>query len=220
MTMYVRFALIGEGSSDRPLVGVLHSLCLDIAPSADVDGEWANPILELLETGKELDAQLRALVEHDPTFNLIFVHRDADSSDDRIAREVIARGVQLSGYTKHAVPVVPIQETEAWLLMDETAIRKHAGNPNGRIPLGLPKIKHIEQRANPKELLREALVRACTPGRKQRELRSGNEEFGRIRRRLFDEFDIHGPVTQLRAWQALVDDTKAALTALALAHPT
>lgn len=173
MTTRIRFALIGEGPSDRPLVGILHSLCREIMPSADVDSEWANPTLELLETGKELGAQLRALANY-----------------------------------------------EAWLLLDETAIRKHAGNPNGRQPLGLPKPKHVEQRANPKELLREALIRACTPGRQQRELRSGNEDFGRIRRRLFDDLDIHGPVTQLSAWQALVEDTKAALTALSRPHPT
>jgi hypothetical protein len=217
MTIHIRFALIGEGPSDRPLVGILHSLCQDLLPTATIDSEWANPTLELLETGKELDAQLRALLNHDGTFNLIFVHRDADSSDDRIAREVIARGVQLSGCAKPSVPVVPIQETEAWLLLDEVAIRKRAGNPNGRQPLDLPKNKHVERRANPKELLREALIQACAPGRTRRGLRSGNEEFGRLRRLLFDDLDIHGPVTQLRAWQALVEDTKAALAAFS--HP-
>jgi hypothetical protein len=219
MKMQIRFALIGEGPSDQPLVRILNSLCRDLIQHADIDGEWANPTLEMLETGKELATQLRALLNHDPTFNLIFVHRDADSNDDRLAREIIARGVQLSGCTTPSVPVVPIQETEAWLLLDEGAIRKHAGNPNGRHPLGLPKPKHVERRANPKELLRDALVQACAPGRKQRELRSGNEEFGRLRRRLFDDLDIHGPVTQLSAWQALVEDTKAALVALALSRP-
>lgn len=219
MTMQIRFALIGEGSSDRPLVAVLTALCRKLAPHAEVDGEWANPVLQLLETGKELDAQLRGLLARNETFNLFFIHRDADSSDDLPTREVIARGVQLSGCTGPAVPVVPIQETEAWLLLDEAAIRKRAGNPNGRQPLGLPKPKHVEHRAQPKELLRDALVRACAPGRKQRELRSNDAEFGRLRRLLFDDLDIDGPVSQLRAWQALVKDTTAALTELALLQP-
>jgi hypothetical protein len=36
------------------------------------------------------------------------------------------------------VCVVPVRMMEAWLLIDEMAIRRVAGNPNGRIPIELP----------------------------------------------------------------------------------
>lgn len=215
--MHIRFALITEGSSDRPLVGVLTRLCQTHA-FCSVDGEWVNETLAMLESGKNTEDQLRALIGYDPSFNLIFVHHDADSRDDSSVRDRIAEGVERAGYDGPAVPVVPIQEMEAWVLTDEAAIRQSVGNPNGRASLGLPKPKHIELRANPKELLRDVLVRASRPGRQQRELRAGGREFRRIRRLLLENLDLEGPIAQLSAWQKLVTDTNAALAILTLSQ--
>lgn len=216
--MRLHFALIAEGQSEKGLVGVLTRLCTELwteVGQAGVDGEWVLPMLAMFGTGKKLGDQLRGLLDHDQTFNLVFVHRDADAPHDTFARATIARGVQISGDGPRVIPVVPIQETEAWLLTDEAAIRKYVGNPNGRAPLGLPKRKQVEHKARPKELLRDVLTRASRPGRQRRSLESGGSEFGRIRQLLLENLDIHGPVTELLAWRALVDDTKAALTELA-----
>lgn len=46
------------------------------------------------------------------------------------------------------------------LLVDEKAIRRAASNPNGSMPLSLPKIHEIEGLADPKGALFEALVSA------------------------------------------------------------
>lgn len=48
------------------------------------------------------------------------------------------------------VPVIPGRMTEAWLRLDEAAIRRVAGNPNGRTKLGLPKLHEVESVADPK----------------------------------------------------------------------
>ena len=42
---------------------------------------------------------------------------------------------------------------EAWLLFDERAIRKAAGNPNGRISIVLPAPVSVERLPNPKQVL-------------------------------------------------------------------
>jgi len=57
--------------------------------------------------------------------------------------------------------VVPVRMLEAWLLLDEKAIRQAAGNPNGRQPLNLPSPSRLEERPDPKHDLHEALRTAC-----------------------------------------------------------
>ncbi len=49
---------------------------------------------------------------------------------------------------------------EAWLLLDETAIRTAAGNPHGRCLLELPPVKDLESLPNPKAVLHELLRQA------------------------------------------------------------
>lgn len=50
--------------------------------------------------------------------------------------------------------------TEAWLLIDEQAIRQAADNPNGSVRLKLPTVLTLELLPDPKELLNELLVEA------------------------------------------------------------
>ena len=55
------------------------------------------------------------------------------------------------------VKLIPVRMQEAWLLIDERAIREAAGNPRGRIPLELPRIGQLEALPKPKALLHAAL---------------------------------------------------------------
>jgi hypothetical protein len=50
--------------------------------------------------------------------------------------------------------------TEAWLLIDEHAIRFASGNPNGRMELPLPKLAEVETLQDPKRMLHELLCKA------------------------------------------------------------
>jgi hypothetical protein len=111
------------------------------------------------------------------------------------------------------VAVVPIHETEAWLLTDEAAIRRVAGRPNGREPLNLPPIQQIEQTKCPKERLEAALLAAAQPLSGQR-LARFRHDFGQRRRQLLEELPLDGPLEHLRAWCRLRDDTAKAITAL------
>lgn len=203
----IRFALLSEGTSERPLVDHLVTLCVREGVAAS--GEW--PDLRRFAAGKDVISQLRCLLDLDDRFDLIFIHRDADDRSDAHARALVDAGsVALAGRIR-AVPVIPIQEIEAWLLLDEQAIRRTARNSTGREPLDLPKPSRIEDRANPKELLLDALVKAARPGRYRSAVR---DDFARLRRELLENLDIDGPINQLSSWQNLLRDLRAALTEL------
>jgi hypothetical protein len=58
------------------------------------------------------------------------------------------------------VPVVPVRMTEAWLLIDEKAIREAADNPNGSVALDLPALDRLERTPNPKSTLEKVLETA------------------------------------------------------------
>ena len=55
------------------------------------------------------------------------------------------------------IPVIPVRMLEAWLLLDESAIRSASGNPNGRMPLSLPSPSRVEADYDPKETLHSLL---------------------------------------------------------------
>jgi len=58
------------------------------------------------------------------------------------------------------IPVIPCRMSEAWMLIDESAIRSAANNPNGSISLSLPKLNRLEKLTNPKADLKNLLKRA------------------------------------------------------------
>ncbi|BCB82630.1 hypothetical protein Pflav_090400 [Phytohabitans flavus] len=105
------------------------------------------------------------------------------------------------------VPVIPVRMTEAWLLLDESAIRRVAGNPRGKTDLGLPKAHQVESIADPKELLDQCLLTAANvTGRRRDSLR---KRFPQNRRQLLERLDRNGPITQLASWKLLLSDIES-----------
>ena len=91
--------------------------------------------------------------------------------------------------------------TEAWLLSSETAIRRAAGNPNGKMPLGLPTWREWDQKPNPKQILFDALRNAS--GLQGRHLSRFREHAARHRvAELTDDFS---PLERLPAFAYLRD---------------
>lgn len=203
----IRFALLSEGTSERPLVDHLVTLCVREGFSAT--GEW--PDLRRFAAGKNVASQLHCLIDLDDRFDLVFIHRDADARSDAHVRAIVQEGATLLPNRIRAVPVIPIQEIEAWLLLDEQAILRAARNIKGREPLDLPKVGRIEDRATPKEVLIDALEKAAKPGSDRKAIRG---DFPRLRRELLQNLDLDGPINQLTAWQQLLRDLKAALAEL------
>ncbi len=200
--MTLRGVFLADGPSDLPLANHLTRLCADVG--LDIALTSLNP--------HELPGAVRRTVEHRLRFvraqgastDLIFVHRDAEGQHPDLRRIEIRDGVAKSGIEDPFVPVVPVRMTEAWLLLDESAIREVAGRPHGRTALKLPNARAVEAIADPKELLRYALVTASeTSGRRRDNFK---RDFDRHRRLLLDRLDADGPVSQLGAWKRLRTD--------------
>ena len=213
----MRFALIAEGPADTPLVAVLARLCGSLG-IADVEGEHVRG----LEVGRTISARATALFEEDPDYDLLFVHMDGDKEGLELRRQRIDTALVDCRVPCPYVRVVPVRMTESWLLVDVQKIREVAGFHDGTADLDLPPSpSRIEAIRDPKSRLRKALVLAKRPP-KRRKIRLSqmtDHEYAVARNELLESLDINGPVTRLRAWQALVDDTKAALVSLALSHP-
>ena len=99
------------------------------------------------------------------------------------------------------LPVIPVRTTEAWLLLDEAAIRRVAGNPRGRQPLRLPRPSQVENVSDPKETLRNALADAS--GKQGRRLQTTRKSFNQHRRILLEQLPVGGALKQVPAWCCL-----------------
>jgi len=148
--------------------------------------------------------------------DLVFVHRDADdpSSWHRISEiESAARAVALP---IDVVPVVPIQELEAWLLADVPAIRGVVGRPRSTLELPIPSLNQIEVTMNPKEVLQKALLVASDSRGRRRDKEA--RLFSVRRRNLLERLDVDGPVRHLESWKRLETDNGRAIRSWGLSR--
>ena len=146
----IRYVLLSDGSSDRMLLPILDWLLHRYCPDYALESEWAD-LRRLSQPPKKLSDRIRKSMEiYAP--DLLFIHRDAEKQSFESRHREIETA--LAGLTKPpSVCVIPVRMQEAWLLFDEVAIRRAAGNPNGRLPLHLPAMSTLEALQNPKELL-------------------------------------------------------------------
>ena len=193
----LHFALLADGRSDRALVPVLTWLVRHVAPHLTIgtpEFEARSPSAPLAH---EID-RVRALFR--PT--LLFVHRDAEAVAPERRRAEIPD-------VDRVVKVVPVRMTEAWLMLDEKAIRRAAGHPNGKRPLDLPPLQRIETVAQPKTRLHQALTTAAELAGRQRK-RFLQDIAGRVQR-LAELIEDYSPLLQLSAFARLERDLRSAL---------
>jgi len=204
----LRFTLIGEGPTDDALVPIIVWLLehpsLALLPDADVASHFIDreQFTDLNDLGDVITATL-----YDFPSDLIFIHHDADSpthvARSRDVRVAVSNAQQRTLGLPPMVPVVPVRETEAWLLIDETAIRQAARNPRGRGSLGLPPVHEIESCRDPKATLRQALRLASGLSR-----RRWNSIDGIRPRTVADLSGDFTPLRQLPAFQAFETDVR------------
>lgn len=211
--LMVSFVFIGEGSSDTGLLTHLERLC--VAVGAD-EARGVIPDFARLNYNRALPNRLRAARKLEPDANLYFIHHDADGPDSTRAYQMISDVVVDSRLDQSHIAVVPIQETEAWLLLDEPAIRRVASKPNGRAALNLPPPHRIEATASPKERLRDALLAAAELQGRRRDM--FRREFDEHRRILLDRLPVGGELERLEGWRRLRHDTAAAIADLRAAQ--
>ena len=201
----VSFAFLCEGSSDTGLIAHLETLLVHFG---------AQEVTGMPDTRKgTIPDRLRQLLTEEigTGIDMVFIHRDSDGPDRDGREREIHRGVEESGCPLPFIPVIPVQETEAWLLLDEQAIRDVVAS-KGKQSLRLPKPNAIEGTRKPKEILQKALLAASeTSGRR---LKKEKNSFNHHRRVLLQRLDPFGAVRDLPSWQCLERDIQRALAQL------
>lgn len=198
---------VSEGSSDLPLADIIESLFVSRGvtvhlskPDFSLLGRVAKDVRSRVEAGAKLVGG---------PINVIVVHRDADNAGRHARQQEIEAAVRSVGMNADLVPVIPVRMTEAWLLLDEAAIRQVAGNPRGRMNLSLPKFHEVESIADPKDLLRTCLLTAADERGRRREAVA--KRFNQHRRQLLERLDPTGPIVRLESWNRLVSDIEDAV---------
>ncbi len=167
MQKVLKFTLIGDGSSDEALLTIIKWLLNDLYPNIPSEGKFADfRFLKSPPAKSNIQEQVNHANKYYP-YDILFFHRDAESTDtdilDKRKKEVLGKII----YPEKVVCVVPIKMMEAWLLIDEMAVKKAAGNRNYKGPLNLPNIRKIEKLPDPKDTLHRLLVDASNlKGRK------------------------------------------------------
>jgi hypothetical protein len=203
----LNFTLLSEGSSDEALVPHLIWLLKQNEVKISIQPTWAD--LRLLPKNMivgGLANKIKLSLELYPC-DLLFIHHDADREslghwkaiiDDEITN--MPKSDQPNAY----ICVIPVRMQESWMLFDENAIRRAAGNPHGTEPISLPKLRNTERVPDPKSILHENLKAAS--GRNGRRLNSFNV---RHSARLVSEYiEDFSPLRNLRAFQQLEVDLK------------
>ena len=171
----LRYTLTGDGPSDRSLMFVIdwllahHNQLSDIA----ILSQFADP---RESSSRRLTDRLPDAIRRFPC-DILFIHRDAESEPREKRREEIDVAISELAHTMpFSVPVIPVRMTEAWLLIDETAIRKAADNPNGSVILDLPRLNRLESLPDPKDQLDQLLIAASEKkGRKLDKFKRASE---------------------------------------------
>lgn len=164
---YLGLALFAEGQTDhRFLHPLLARLCEDLCVQhADRPIEVA-PVLELHSpsgsdgTPRE-DRIALAATESAAAWRLLFVHTDGEGDPQAAYLQRVQPAVERVrsslGPTYAVVGVVPVRETESWILADGDALRVAFGTTLQDQELGLPSPLHLaEGIRDPKAVLRRA----------------------------------------------------------------
>lgn len=198
----LKLTLLTDGSSDQVLIRHLEWLVhRHVAPTTTIQLEWAD-LRSLREKPAGLSERIERALEFYPC-DLLFVHRDAEKQDPQFRYdEITAAFESVSGEKTRVVGVDPVRMQEAWLLFDESAIRKAAGNPNGKDDLGLPAFRNLESLPDPKAVLVHCLRTASgLAGRRLRQFRGRQAA-----RRVAEYIEDFSPLLGLDAFRKLDSD--------------
>jgi len=195
------YVLVADGKSDRVLVPIVDWAIRTAWPDVLIGNRTV-----VAREGRDLDGACRVARElYSP--GLLIVHRDAE-------RESLAhRTSEILTCDRDAVPIVPIRMTEAWLLLDPSAIRAAADNPSGRVRLDMPAIRRLEDVPDPKQVLFTALLTASEETGPRRRKRFHRDIKARIERlsSLIGDFE---PLRELSAFRQFESELRRALVGM------
>ena len=207
----LRYTLIADGSSDKALIPILNWLLIDLGCDRAIKGTWVD-FSRLPQPPKSLVEKINFALDLYPC-DLLFVHRDAEREPHKNRVQEIRSAVTEADISNFPVVcVIPVRMLEAWLLFDEMAISKAAGNPNGKCKIQLPALNRVEDLPDPKNELLELLEKASEL--RGRQLKKFNSR-ARIHR-LADVIRDFSPLYELSAFQKLKKELTDKLCSMGL----
>lgn len=196
--MNLSYTLLTDGSSDKTLMPIIDWVLAQV-PNIRFSGQHAERTLKpSLGLFRRAEAAVKVY-----ECDILLVHRDAEAQ--AISERIAEIHGDLATLNKRYVPIVPIRMTEAWLLIDEQAIRAAAGNPNGKISLDIPKAERLERIPDPKNILFEQLKLAS--GLSAGRLKKFSPEF--CRHRVAELISDFSQLRQLSAFVQFENDLLA-----------
>lgn len=200
----IRYTLLSDGSSDRMLMPVLDWLLCQHCPEYAMESAWAD-LGRLRQPPKSLPDKIEVTLELYPC-DLLFIHRDAERvAFDTRQSEILKALEGLAA--PPVICVIPVRMQEAWLLFNESAIRKAAGNPSGRNNLNLPEIRTVENIPDPKELLFNIIRESSgLHGARLKKLNPHKRAF-----LVSQSIDDYSPLRSINAFQVLENQLKITL---------
>jgi len=195
----LKYTLIADGSSDRILLNIIKWLLDDLYPTLPNEGAYADfRALPKPPNKSDIKKQIEVAREYYP-FDILFYHRDAESkSKDIMERRTLEIQQHLTDEEQSiTVCIIPIRMMEAWLLFDENAIKKAAGNRNYEGRINLPDLKKVENEKDPKILLYNLLK--TVSGRKGRNLKRFNTAYHT--HLVAENIDDFNPLRELSAFR-------------------
>ncbi|MDG4767321.1 DUF4276 family protein [Solwaraspora sp. WMMD406] len=202
---YLSTALLSEGvSDDQFLPNLLGRALTELCEAEFIDQVEVANVQPLRDRpGPSTVDEAIAMVErNDGAFSMIFYHRDQGANPERVRKEWLEPlRKRWTDRREQLVAVVPVRETEAWLLADGQALRDALGVRWTDVEMGLPgSPRQVEQIADPKKVLNDVTRRVS---------RSVGDYLGQ----LGDYVDLD-KLQQVPAYRRWWDDTREALTAL------
>jgi hypothetical protein len=165
--MYQLFlGLFTEGTTDnRFLKSIVERTLHEVAYDSNRDIEIYVYVLEKGDAGQRFPQQILNISKkgvEDYGIQVLCIHRDADAATDtdtftNIINPAVEELEQTNDdYCKIVVPIVPIQETESWMMADKSLLKQQIGTIKTDSELNLDKFP--EKVSNPKEVIEQAIV--------------------------------------------------------------
>lgn len=203
----LRYTLLSDGSSDDALLPILSWLLSLHKVTCPLRPQWAD-LRRLSPPPKTFRLRIQRSLDLYPC-DLLFVHRDAEREPYATRRREIQAALEEAARTSAlppAVCVIPVRMLEAWLLFDERALRRAAGNPNGKRPLELPPLSRLELLPDPKRNLYELLREASGQAGRRRARLSVRDCAKQVPRSIEDFFPLRG-LPAFRELEAQIEET-------------
>jgi hypothetical protein len=201
----LRYTLVADGSSDNALIPILTWLFIRNGVACAIQSSLAD-LRNLQIPRKEISDRIIKSYDLFPC-DILFIHRDAEKESREKRMEEINNAIKIVQQKINPPPyicVIPVRMTEAWLLIDEAAIKRAAGNPNNKEKLDLPRIQKLEDLPNPKEVLYDLLIKSCgLSGRRLKQFLAF-QHAGNVSEYIAD----FSPLRQLPAFSLLETDVK------------